>query len=83
MQTNNGRLRRLQLFSKWKHIGILEWVQNLKEKNGGNTVSEVNIEKWIILKDVQAYFGVGKGTVLAWICKVQYASVQGWQTMEI
>jgi excisionase family DNA binding protein len=42
---------------------------NLSEKNGGNTVSEVNIEKWVTLKEVQEYLGVGRETVLAWIAK--------------
>ena len=32
-------------------------------------MSEVNIEKWVTLKEVQSYLGVGRETVLAWIAK--------------
>lgn len=32
-------------------------------------MSDVNIEKWVTLKEVQSYLGVGRETVLAWIAK--------------
>ena len=32
-------------------------------------MSEVNIEKWVTVKEVQSYLGVGRETVLAWIAK--------------
>jgi len=32
-------------------------------------VSEINVEKWVTLKEVQEYLGVGRETVLAWISK--------------
>lgn len=32
-------------------------------------MSEVNIEKWVTLKEVQSYLGVGRETILAWIAK--------------
>lgn len=33
------------------------------------TVNENNIEKWSTLKEVQAYLGVGRETILQWIAK--------------
>ena len=32
-------------------------------------MSNANIEKWSILKEVQAYFSVGRETILEWIAK--------------
>lgn len=32
-------------------------------------VSENNLEKWSTLKEVQAYLGVGRETILQWIAK--------------
>ena len=32
-------------------------------------MSEVTIEKWVTLKEVQAYLGVGRETILSWIAK--------------
>jgi excisionase family DNA binding protein len=32
-------------------------------------VSEISIEKWSTLKEVQAYLGVGRETILQWIAK--------------
>lgn len=29
----------------------------------------MNVEKWYTLKEVQAYLGVGRETILAWIAK--------------
>ena len=34
-----------------------------------NSVSEINIEKWSTLKEVQEYLGVGRETILQWIAK--------------
>ena len=34
-----------------------------------NSVSEINIEKWSTLKEVQDYLGVGRETILQWIAK--------------
>jgi len=38
-------------------------------KNGGKSVAEQHIEKWVTLKDVQSYLGVGRDTILQWIAK--------------
>lgn len=38
-------------------------------KNGGKSVAEQMIEKWVTLKDVQSYLGVGRDTILQWIAK--------------
>ena len=39
-------------------------------KDGGNKVGEqLQVEKWVTLKDVQAYLGVGRETILQWISK--------------
>lgn len=38
-------------------------------KNGGKSVAEQQIEKWVTLKDVQSYLGVGRDTILQWIAK--------------
>lgn len=32
-------------------------------------MTEQTIEKWVTLKDVQAYLGVGRDTILQWIAK--------------
>lgn len=32
-------------------------------------MDEMNIEKWVTLKEVQAYLGVGRESILAWISK--------------
>ena len=32
-------------------------------------MSEVNIEKWVTVKEVQSSLGAGRETVLAWIAK--------------
>ena len=32
-------------------------------------MEEMNIEKWVTLKEVQAYLGVGRESILAWISK--------------
>ena len=32
-------------------------------------MNEVTIEKWVTLKEVQSYLGVGRETILAWIPK--------------
>ena len=32
-------------------------------------MSEVTIEKWVTLKEVQSYLGVGRETIVAWIAK--------------
>lgn len=32
-------------------------------------MSEVAIEKWVTLKEVQSYLGVGRETILSWIAK--------------
>jgi len=37
--------------------------------SGGISVTEQTIEKWVTLKDVQAYLGVGRDTILQWIAK--------------
>lgn len=34
-----------------------------------NSVSEINIEKWSTLKEVQEYLGIGRETILQWIAK--------------
>ena len=34
-----------------------------------NSVSEINIEKWSTLKEVQEYLCVGRETILQWIAK--------------
>lgn len=33
------------------------------------TVSDMNVEKWSTLKEVQTYLGVGRETILTWIAK--------------
>jgi excisionase family DNA binding protein len=39
-------------------------------KDGGNKVGEQQqVEKWVPLKDVQSYLGVGRETILQWIAK--------------
>ena len=35
----------------------------------GNSVKEQIVEKWVTLKEVQAYLGVGRETILQWIAK--------------
>ena len=32
-------------------------------------MAEQQIEKWVTLKDVQSYLGVGRDTILQWIAK--------------
>ena len=32
-------------------------------------MTEQAVEKWVTLKDVQAYLGVGRDTILQWIAK--------------
>ena len=32
-------------------------------------MNDMNVEKWSTLKEVQAYLGVGRETILAWIAK--------------
>lgn len=32
-------------------------------------MDEMNIEKWVTLKEVQSYLGVGRESILAWIAK--------------
>lgn len=32
-------------------------------------MNENNIEKWVALKDMQVYLGVGRETILQWIAK--------------
>ena len=32
-------------------------------------MSETNIEKWVTVKDVTEYLGVGRETILQWIAK--------------
>lgn len=32
-------------------------------------MNDNNIEKWVTLKEIQAYFGVGRETILQWIAK--------------
>ena len=32
-------------------------------------MSDMNVEKWSTLKEVQAYLGVGRETILTWIAK--------------
>ena len=44
-------------------------------------MSEVNIEKWVTLKEVQAYLGVGRETVLTWIAKRMIGFVLAAQPM--
>jgi len=41
----------------------------VKQNMEVNSVSEINIEKWYTLKEVQAYLGVGRETILQWIAK--------------
>ena len=36
---------------------------------GVSNVSENSLEKWSTLKEVQAYLGVGRETILQWIAK--------------
>ena len=36
---------------------------------GGDTVENIVRENWVTLKEVQAYLGVSRETVLAWISK--------------
>ena len=36
---------------------------------GGTTMGEVIRENWVTLKEVQAYLGVSRETVLAWVAK--------------
>ena len=32
-------------------------------------MNDNNIEKWVTLKEIQAYLGVGRETILQWIAK--------------
>ena len=32
-------------------------------------MNEMNIEKWVTLKEVQSYLGVGRESILSWIAK--------------
>jgi excisionase family DNA binding protein len=44
------------------------------------SVSEHSIEKWSTLKEVQAYLGVGRETILQWIAKRNMPAYKGGAT---